>query len=239
LVKHGWEYRCAHIWDKGIAHIAGNANTKSLRKLPVVSEVCVQYVRKAEFPGPNGPMNMQQWLRYEWVRSGLPLSLTNEVCGVKNAATRKYFTSDHLFYYPPVEAFEKLCAYANDHGNPRGAPYFSMDGVRPLTGREWEAMRAKFTCELGVTNVWHEPAVRGEERVKVKSKAVHLNQKPLKLMELIVRLSSEPGDMVWEPFGGLCSAALASLRLGRKAHAAEILPDFFDIATDRLAVYSR
>ncbi|MBW7940010.1 MAG: site-specific DNA-methyltransferase [Candidatus Omnitrophica bacterium] len=239
LAKHGWEYRCAHVWDKGIAHIAGNANTKSLRKLPVVSEVCVQYVRKAEFPGPNGPMGMQQWLRYEWMRSGLPLSLTNQICGVKNAATRKYLTSDHLFYYPPVEAFERLCSYANEHGNPRGAPYFSIDGVRPLTGRQWDAMRAKFTCELGITNVWREPAVRGDERIKVKSKAVHLNQKPLKLMELIVRLSSDKGDLVWEPFGGLCTAALASLRLERKAHAAEILPDFYDIACERLGVYSR
>ena len=42
LVKHGWEYRCAHVWDKGVGHIAGNANSKSLRKLPVVSEICVQ-----------------------------------------------------------------------------------------------------------------------------------------------------------------------------------------------------
>ena len=45
----GWEYRCCHIWDKGIAHIAGNANTKTLRKFPVVTEVCVQYVKKTFF----------------------------------------------------------------------------------------------------------------------------------------------------------------------------------------------
>ena len=67
------------------------------------------------------------------------------------------FTKDHLFYYPPVEAFEKLVDYANRHGNPRGTPYFSLDGVRPLSGAQWEAMRAKFKCEVGVTNVWREP----------------------------------------------------------------------------------
>ena len=27
LVKHGWAYRCCHIWDKGMAHAAGNSNT--------------------------------------------------------------------------------------------------------------------------------------------------------------------------------------------------------------------
>jgi len=234
LVKHGWEYRSAHIWDKGVGHIAGNANSKSLRKLPVVSEICVQYVRKAEFPGPNGPLSMKEWLRYEWERSGLPLAITNQACGVKNAATRKYFTKDHLFYYPPVEAFEKLADYANRHGNPRGMPYFSLDGVTPLTGAQWQAMRAKFNCEVGVTNVWHEPAVRGSERMKNKLKCIHLNQKPLSLIELILRLSTDPGDLVWEPFGGLCTAAIAAVRLLRRCNSAEILPDYFDKAIERL-----
>ena len=36
LVKYGWEYRACHIWDKGMAHVAGNSNTQSLRQLPVV-----------------------------------------------------------------------------------------------------------------------------------------------------------------------------------------------------------
>jgi site-specific DNA-methyltransferase (adenine-specific) len=42
LVRYGWEFRNCHIWNKGKGHIAGNANTKTLRKLPIVSEVCVQ-----------------------------------------------------------------------------------------------------------------------------------------------------------------------------------------------------
>ena len=46
LEEHGWEYRSCHVWDKGISHIAGNANTKTLRRFPVVTEVCAQYVRK-------------------------------------------------------------------------------------------------------------------------------------------------------------------------------------------------
>src|SRR5437867_7801965 len=49
LLAHGWQYRCCHVWDKGIGHIAGNSNTETLRKLPVVTEVCVQYVKQARF----------------------------------------------------------------------------------------------------------------------------------------------------------------------------------------------
>ena len=234
LEELGWEYRAAHVWDKGIAHIAGNANTKSLRKLPVVTELCVQYVRKAEFPGPSGKMSMKEWLRYEWERSGLPLYLTNEACGVRNAATRKYFTKDHLFYFPPAEAFEALARYANERGNPHGYPYFSLDGQRPISKEEWGRMRAKFQCPIGVTNVWSEPAVRGQERLKTQYKCVHTNQKPLRLLERVIEVSTEPNDLVWEPFGGLCTTAIAALRTKRRCVSAEILPDFFDAAVERL-----
>src|SRR4030095_1829173 len=30
LEANGWEYRCCHVWDKGIGHIAGHANTQTL-----------------------------------------------------------------------------------------------------------------------------------------------------------------------------------------------------------------
>ena len=36
------------------------------------------------------------------------MSETNVASGVKNAASRKYFTPDHLWYFPPAEAFEKI-----------------------------------------------------------------------------------------------------------------------------------
>ncbi len=49
LEAQGWEYRCCNVWDKGLGHIAGNANTRTLRKFPVVTEVCVHYVKKASF----------------------------------------------------------------------------------------------------------------------------------------------------------------------------------------------
>lgn len=237
LVAGGWEFRNCHIWDKGIAHIAGNANTKTLRKFPVVTEVCVQYVKRTYFESAGVRMTMQEWLRYEWIRAGLPLWKTNDACGVKNAATRKYFTADHLWYFPPPEAFDAFVRYANANGKPAGRPYFSRDGKRPLTGKEWAQMRAKFICNAGITNVWSEPAVRGIERLKQKNQCIHMNQKPLKLLEMILRASSDEGDVVWEPFGGLCSGTIAAHKLRRRAYAAERVPEFFQIAVKRLDSY--
>lgn len=237
LIAHGWEYRSCHVWDKGLAHVAGNANSQTLRKFPVVTEVCVQYVKPARFRFAGRSVSMQEWLRLEWLRSGLPLTLTNEACGVINAATRKYFTKCHLWYFPPVEAFEKLTAYANQKGKPEGRPYFSLDGVRPVSGPEWGRMRAKFHCEVGIHNVWREPPVRGGERLKGKHRCLHNNQKPLRLIDLCINACAEAGDMVWEPFGGMCSGAVSAHALGRACRSAEIVPEYWLAATERLRTY--
>lgn len=234
LAKYGWEYRACHIWDKGMAHIAGNSNTQSLRQLPVVTEVCVQYIKKPFFQVEGKCLSMKDWLRYEWERTGLPFSKTNEACGVKNAATRKYFTKDHLWYAPPADLFEKLAAYANKYGRENGKPYFSIDGEKSISKEGWEKLRAKFYCPLGVTNVWNEPPVNGQERLKKDSKAIHLNQKPLKILELIIKISSDPGDLVWDPFGGLFSVAIAAHNVKRSCVAAEIDSEIYDVAIRRL-----
>lgn len=242
LVSHGWEYRCCNIWDKGLSHVAGNANTQTLRMFPVVTEVCVHYVKAATFKSGDQRLSMQEWLRHEWRRTGLPFTVANEACGVRNAATRKYLTGDHLWYYPPPDAFVKLAHYANTHGDPAGKPFFSVDGELPMSAEQWAKMRAKFSCEVGVTNVWRQPQVNGSERIqgnrngmKYKFSSLHGSQKPLKFIELAIRASTDGGDVVWEPFGGLCPGAVVSHDLGRSYRAAEIIPEFYAAAVERLA----
>jgi DNA modification methylase len=95
-------------------------------------------------------------------------------------------------------------------------------------------MRAKFSCPHGVTNVWERAPVRDEERVKTEDgRAVHLNQKPLDLMSRIIEATTDRGDVVWEPFGGLFSASLAASRLERRAFAAETDPTYFQYGARR------
>lgn len=238
LVANGWEYRSCHIWNKGLGHVAGNANSQTLRKFPVVSEVCVQYVKPARFVVGDQQLSMREWLRREWLRSKLPMYLANKACGVRNAATRKYLTADHLWYYPPPEAFEAMARYVNEHGDPKGRPYFSEDGKRPISTERWAKLRSKFYCLFGINNVWTEPPVRGPERLKKRGyKCLHTNQKPLRLIDLTIRASTDEGDMVWEPFGGLCSGAVSAHSLGRRCASAEIVPEFFGAAAQRLARY--
>lgn len=236
LAQYGWAYRTCHIWDKGVAHIAGNVNSKTIRRFPVVTEVCVQYVRCVHIvTGDGQTLPMRQWLRQEWKRTGIPFSKTNEACGVKNAATRKYFTKDHLWYFPPPALMEKLARYANRYGEPTQHPYFSLDGQTPITAEQWARMRPKWNHKHGITNVWSEPAVRGSERLKDQNAQIlHANQKPLRLIERIILASSDPDDVVWEPFGGLCTVAVASLRTGRRCYSAEKMAAYYQLAKARL-----
>jgi site-specific DNA-methyltransferase (adenine-specific) len=236
LIKNGWQYRSVNVWNKGVSHIAGNVNSKTIRRFPIVTEICVHYVRQVELPTGDGRwLPIQQWLRHEWLRTGLPLKKTNEACGVKNAATRKYFTRDRLWYFPPPKMMERLVSYANQHGKPTRFPYFSLDGKSPVSAAQWARMRGKWNHIHGVTNVWSESAVRGSERLKTsQAKCLHANQKPLSLIEKIILASSDPEDVVWEPFGGLCSAAVASLRKNRRCYSAEYNPDYYQLAKERI-----
>ncbi len=237
LEAQGWQYVRACIWDKGASHIAGNTNSQKLRQLPTVTEVCVQYVRKVMLPvagGANEHLPMKQWLRAEWRRSGLPLTLTNAAAGVKNAATRKWFTECHLWYAPSGEFLVRLADYANAHGDPDGRPYFSLDGERSMTADEWDALRPTFHCPADVHNVWHHGAVRGAERIKVNGKSAHMNQKPLALVRQTIAWTTDAGDCVWEPFAGTATGLVASLLDERRGYGAELNPAFFEVAADRL-----
>jgi len=235
FIKYGWEFKACHIWDKGMSHVAGNTNTKTISHLPIVSEVCVQYVKKPFFNVGDKQLTMKEWLRYEWGRTGLPLSKTNDACGVVDAATRKYFTKCHLWYMPPSEAFGKIVEYANKNGKEDGKPYFSIDGVKPLTKEDWDKYRAKFYCPFGLTNVWSIPQLRTKERIKKQgTKSFHLNQKPLSIIRSLIEMTTDKNDVVWEPFGGLCTTGVASIALERKCYCAEINDDVYNEAINRI-----
>ena len=235
LEMHGWEYQETIVWDKGIAHIAGNVNSRTIRGMPVVTEIAVRYTRKLTLQDRDGnSLPAKQWLRSEWQRSGLPLYQSNEATGTLNAATRKYLTQCHLWYFPPGEEVEAMAVWCTRYGKPTDRPYFSLDGKKPLTAAAWNQLRAKWNHTHGLTNVWQEPPVHNGERVKVGNAYLHANQKPIALLRRQILACTVPGDVVWEPFGGLCSASVAAIREERIAHAAEVNSKFSAAALERL-----
>ena len=60
----------------------------------------------------------------------------------------------------------RLALYANEHGRASGWPYYSLDGLGPVTAKEWDALRHGWRHAHGLTNVWRLDPLHGEERVK-------------------------------------------------------------------------
>ena len=233
LEEYGWRYKRSNVWNKGISHIAGNHNSKTALSFPCVTEVCVQYVREPVVILNGQQTRTQDWLRSEWKRAGLTLAQANEACGVANAASRKYLCRDTAWYFPPSDSFAALVEFANTFGDNDGRPYFQLDSEIDTEVLTRNVQQNIFNCPMGITNVWDYPTARGGERIKIGGSIVHINQKPLAIMDLIIETSTNVGDVVWEPFGGLFSASLSAYRLGRKPFAAEIDEIFYSAGISR------
>ena len=215
LESHGWQLEGWNIWDKGVAHIAGRVNPITQKHCPIVTEVCVQYVRRVTVGG----LELREWMRREWFRAGFQLRDANPVCGVKTAASVRYLGSELNWDVPTWDRMKRLVEWANEKGREEGKPYYAIDG-RVLDESTWRRIKggAKWRSPGG-TNVWRAKPVRKNRR--------HPNQKPLELMEKIIGAASDEGDMIWEPFGGVFSGSLAAYRLKRKARGAEVVFSHF------------
>jgi adenine-specific DNA-methyltransferase len=81
-------------------------------------------------------------------------------------------------------------------------------------------------------NVWTIPRVR----YRMNEYEEHPSQKPETLLERIIRASSNPGDLVVDPFAGTFTTSAVAQRLGRKSIGVEINPDYVGIGLRRLNI---
>ena len=61
---------------------------------------------------------------------------------------------------------------------------------------------------------------------------IHPTQKPVKLLEKLIEIFTDPGDVVIDPVAGSGSTLIAANNLDRKAYGFEIKKDFFRAATE-------
>ncbi len=66
------------------------------------------------------------------------------------------------------------------------------------------------------------------------SKPFHPTQKPVKLLEHIIKVASNPNNIVYDPFMGVGSTGEAALKLGRQFIGTEIEKMYYDAAEQRL-----
>ena len=71
-----------------------------------------------------------------------------------------------------------------------------------------------------------------------KDRRCHIHQKPYRLIEFLVYVSTQENDIVLDPFAGSGTTAVAAERLGRRWIAVEIQPGYCTIAKERIKYYA-
>jgi site-specific DNA-methyltransferase (adenine-specific) len=84
-------------------------------------------------------------------------------------------------------------------------------------------------------DVWEIPVPPKSEKLLGK----HPTQKPLRLMRRVVTASTNPGDVVLDPFAGSCSTGVACVELGRFFVGIEREDEYIDLGGRRLAMASK
>ncbi|MDB5776684.1 MAG: putative methylase [Herbaspirillum sp.] len=117
--------------------------------------------------------------------------------------------------------------------------YFDLDAIRIAYDAETKKARSRSIfvgakwLELGYNpkDVWSVSRLHREHR----ERADHPTQKPLEIIERMIRASCPPGGVVLDPFMGSGTTAVAAKQCGRQFVGFELNPDYCALIEKRLA----
>ena len=106
----------------------------------------------------------------------------------------------------------------------RGQPYtFNHHAMKALNG------------QLQMRSDWFLPICSGAERIKVEGEKAHSTQKPEALLYRVILSSSNPGDLVLDPFFGTGTTGAVAKRLKRHWLGIEREAHYVTLAEERMA----
>ena len=163
---------------------------------------------------------LRAYLAGEWARAGLTKRDADIATGTQMSS---HYLSTSQWTLPTEENYNRLRAYANR--TPGDYLRREYEDLR----REYEDLRRPFyvTAETPYTDVWTFPTVAGYF-------GKHPCEKPIEMMEHIVKASSREGATVIDPFMGSGTTGVACVKTGRKFIGVEKEREYFDIAVKRI-----
>lgn len=161
----------------------------------------------------------------------------------RHTETDRVFGDDEPFDPAPLLAFPKVALFGANHYADRLPPsgaWFVWDK------RDGMASNSFSDCELVWTKgsgnaarlfryLWNGVCQAGEKG----GPRHHPSQKPVAVMEWVIRLLTKPGDVVLDPYMGSGSTGVACLRTGRRFIGCEIDPTHFETARRRITEAQR
>lgn len=178
--------------------------TKNYKMFPNVTESVLFLVKDSK------PF-IKDFLKKQQLKKGYNSKEINELLGVKSNGGGMWsiYTGENVCEQTPTrELWEKL------------QKVFGFD-------LPYEEVAITFNAQMGYTDVWKDIDFYKEERF-------HSTQKPVQLIERIIKASSNEGMVVLDPFLGAGSTALASLNLKRKFIGIEMDAQYCKISEERI-----
>ncbi len=120
---------------------------------------------------------------------------------------------------------------------------FNLDEIRdPNVKYPNQKKQGKFRCHpLGKnpSDVWDFPKVTTGQKRSSKERTGHPAQFPLRVVERVIRASSNQMELVLDPFAGSCSAGIAAAGLRRIFLGIEIKSDYCELAVRRYEKFKK
>ena len=180
-------------------------------KIPVVFRAIENY-------NPSGglQLNLENWLTYARQKGrGTSTKLKSQAEEILHISKGKKYTWHMVEYLREV-----VIPYVKD-GRPRGWFLDQNDGIR----KRWS----------GVGNVLCFTSPFFKNRFEPQ---IHSTQKPFLLFTELIMLSSNPGDLVFDPFAGSGCSGVAANCCGRDWMGCEIDPDMYAKANNWIHNYN-
>lgn len=111
--------------------------------------------------------------------------------------------------------------------------YEAMKELNPYRTKEGNPSQMGDFVEID--DVVSMPIVQGKERLRrPDGRALHPTQKPEKLLQIIIAASSNPGELVLDPFAGSGTTLVVAQKMQRRWIGIEKNPAYYDAAVKRL-----
>ncbi|RPI33865.1 MAG: site-specific DNA-methyltransferase, partial [Chloroflexota bacterium] len=95
------------------------------------------------------------------------------------------------------------------------------------------AMRA-VNADLQMRSDWYLPLCTGKERLKINGTKAHATQKPESLLYRVILSSTQPEDIVLDPFFGTGTTGAVAQKLHRRWIGIELDPAYVEMARERI-----
>ena len=216
---------------------------KNFRNYLNVNEYCLYYTFQDEtglnkiYDDKECFTSIKRYLKEEKKKSGLTnkdLSLifseyTNKKGYLNRSVVEHYFLNKQWFF-PTENIYENVLQKTGYFQKPYEDLRREYEDLRQEyeeLRQEYEGQRYTFNGKEGIENNLTY-SFRKEKKYK------HPTQKPVKLMEDIIKISSNENDLVLDCFMGSGSTGVACVNTGRRFVGIEIDSNYFNIAKERI-----